>query len=141
MILILQINLERNNKTDKKFLGIIIVLLTVFLLGLCVFLVTGVRRVDRESSISSFRTFLAARRVRGPLPLTEAEVIRPWMTFDYINQLFNLPKNYLKSNINITDSRYPNLSITELSESLSTSSISVLAEVESAVAESTTTRQ
>jgi len=129
------------NKTDKKFLGIIIVLLTVFLLGLCVFLVTGVRRVDRESSISSFRTFLAARRVRGPLPLTEAEVIRPWMTFDYINQLFNLPKNYLKSNINITDSRYPNLSITELSESLSTSSISVLAEVESAVAESTTTRQ
>jgi len=37
--------------------------------------------------------------------------IRPWMTFDYVNRLFNLPPEYLKTRLSLSDSRYPRLSL------------------------------
>lgn len=33
------------------------------------------------------------------------------MTFQYINLVFSLPKDYLKDELQITDSKYPNISI------------------------------
>lgn len=35
--------------------------------------------------------------------------IQLWMTFDYINVVFNLPKNYLKDILGLNDSQYPNI--------------------------------
>ncbi|MFA6999778.1 MAG: hypothetical protein WC241_01545 [Candidatus Paceibacterota bacterium] len=37
--------------------------------------------------------------------------IKPWMTFNYLNVVFKLPPDYLKNTLNITDIRYPNISI------------------------------
>ncbi len=37
--------------------------------------------------------------------------IEPWMTFNYINILFNLPSDYLRDRLAIKDERYPNLEI------------------------------
>jgi hypothetical protein len=37
--------------------------------------------------------------------------INTWMTFDYINVIFKLPKNYLQTTFNITDPRYPNIRV------------------------------
>jgi len=37
--------------------------------------------------------------------------INTWMTFDYINVIFKLPKNYLQIILNIEDPRYPNIRI------------------------------
>src|ERR1035437_6268606 len=34
-----------------------------------------------------------------------------WMTFDYINVVFGIPPDYLKTNLNITDPGYPNIRI------------------------------
>jgi hypothetical protein len=34
-----------------------------------------------------------------------------WMTFDYINRSFSLPADYLKTKLNITDKKYPNISL------------------------------
>ena len=39
------------------------------------------------------------------------ENIMNWMTFDYINRSFNLPPEYLKGKLNITDKKYPNITI------------------------------
>jgi len=39
------------------------------------------------------------------------KVIAPWMTFDYINVIFSLPPDYLKTALLITDPTYPNLRI------------------------------
>jgi hypothetical protein len=39
------------------------------------------------------------------------DLIRPWMTFDYINFIFKLPPEYLKNTLVVTDPRYPNIRI------------------------------
>ncbi len=44
------------------------------------------------------------------------EQIRGWMTFRYINSVFHLPAEYLKNSLNITDRRYPNLSLDSLAK-------------------------
>lgn len=45
--------------------------------------------------------------------LTAADVsyIQPWMTFDYVSAVFVVPIDYLKMNLNISDPRYPYLSL------------------------------
>lgn len=37
--------------------------------------------------------------------------IEPWMTFNYLNIVFELDTDYLKHYLNINDTRYPNISI------------------------------
>lgn len=44
-------------------------------------------------------------------PVRRYVVIEPWMTFDYINKVFALPNNYLRSSLNIGDEKYPDLEI------------------------------
>ncbi len=131
-----------SEKKEKKLLGIIIVLMTITLIIMCAVLVTGVRRVGQGTFPSSLTSFLSARRERGPLPLSDAGLIRSWMTFDYINKLFNLSPTYLKTTFSISDSRYPNLSLSEYDESFSTTSpVSFLSDVKTAILQSTTTQQ
>ncbi len=43
--------------------------------------------------------------------ITTAEEIDQWMTFSYINFIFKLPSDYLKTILSITDPRYPNIPI------------------------------
>ena len=47
----------------------------------------------------------------GTLTISDVYFIRSWMTFDYINTLFRLPPDYLKTQLNITDPHYPRISI------------------------------
>jgi len=126
--------------TQKKVLGSIILVMLVILLCLCAILVTGARRSGIVHS-TTLRTLLTAQRTKGPLPFSDTNLIRPWMTFDYINQLFALPSDYLKITLNIQDSRYPNLSLSEYRESIATSSDAFLDTVRTAILDSTTTRQ
>jgi hypothetical protein len=51
-----------------------------------------------------------------PVTAADASVIRPWMTFDYVNHLFGLPQEYLKGALGVTDTRYPHLTIGEFLE-------------------------
>ena len=55
--------------------------------------------------------FLTHRR--KPVSENDISYISAWMTFDYINQLFNLPKDYLKETMNINDPKYPSLTIAQ----------------------------
>jgi hypothetical protein len=45
--------------------------------------------------------------------LVKTEEIQLWMTFDYLNKVFSLPPDYLIKSLEITDARYPNLSLTQ----------------------------
>jgi hypothetical protein len=46
-------------------------------------------------------------------PATEADVVRisEWMTFEYINTVFDLPPNYLKDTLHIDDAKYPSITL------------------------------
>lgn len=46
----------------------------------------------------------------------DADFIRSWMTFDYVNKLFNIPNDYLKTNLYITSNHYPKLVISDYIE-------------------------
>lgn len=59
--------------------------------------------------------------------------IQGWMTFRYLNQVFHLPPEYLKQNLGISDSHYPNLSIGALAKEGKTSSQAELLLVQQAI--------
>jgi hypothetical protein len=42
--------------------------------------------------------------------------IQPWMTFDYVNVVYKLPKNYMKDILGVNDTRYPNIRIDAYAE-------------------------
>ncbi len=54
---------------------------------------------------------------RGPMDSANVSTVlrinqvQPWMTFDYINRIYNLPPDYLKQHLSIQDERYPNVQI------------------------------
>ncbi len=50
-------------------------------------------------------------RNRKPLSIENINIIDGWMTFSYLNTIFNLPTDYLKNSLNISDERYPNISL------------------------------
>jgi hypothetical protein len=59
--------------------------------------------------------------------------IRGWMTFRYVNLVFNLPPPYLQGVLNIKDSHYPNISLDALAKQQKLSSAQMLAKTAAAV--------
>jgi len=107
-----------NNKNHDRLIGYAIITLGAILVALIIFLVfnyRGFRRSAvniRESSLFAF--------IHNHSPQTAADVsyVRPWMTFDYINKLFNLPTNYLQTQFMITNSHYPQLTVYSYARSI-----------------------
>mgnify|MGYP001558754859 FL=1 len=67
------------------------------------------------------------------LPLTEVDSIMEWMTFDYINRVFNLPADYLKTELAVTDPKYPKITILRASVSQQVSTEAYLENLKNAV--------
>ena len=98
--------------SEHKFVRYVVVGLVVALIVLVGFLLyqySGLRRASlinaRELRLSNFL------HNHGPITPSEEAFIRSWMTFDYINTLFNLPPDYLKAQLSISDTRYPKISV------------------------------
>ena len=72
------------------------------------------------------------RAIASSNPAT-AKNVQPWMTFDFLNKTYRLPTSYLRSTLNITDARYPNLSISRYAFSKRESTSSTIAAVEAAI--------
>ena len=67
--------------------------------------------------------------------LTDKDIsaIRYWMTFDYLNKVFALPTDYLKTSLAITNPHYPRLSIIDLARSQHQDVNNVLSQVQTAI--------
>jgi len=63
-----------------------------------------------QNHLRSWRNLYRAPNVRAP-SIAEVDSIQGWMTFSYINKVFHLPADYLKTNLGITDGKYPNVTI------------------------------
>jgi hypothetical protein len=59
--------------------------------------------------------------------------IRGWMTFRYVNLVFNLPPGYLQSELNIKNGGYPNISLDSLAKGQSFTSAELIAKISAAV--------
>jgi hypothetical protein len=62
-----------------------------------------------------------------------ADFIRSWMTFDYVDKLFDLPPDYLKAKLSISDAAYPKITINKFAKDIRQNSSSTLVEVQNAV--------
>ena len=69
--------------------------------------------MNRLSLITSTEDTIEAILVKNhaPLSVENVNLIDTWMTFSYINTIFKLPPNYLKDNLQISNRRYPNMSL------------------------------
>ena len=59
-----------------------------------------------RSTVHSYRQPLNERA-----PITDPHAIESWMTFDYVNKMFNLPVSFLKTEMGITSTKYPRLTL------------------------------
>lgn len=64
--------------------------------------------------------------------LQTAEV-ESWMTFDFLNKAFGLPPEYLKNQLDISDKKYPNLTIDNLAKNTNENSGAMLSKVKKLV--------
>lgn len=101
-------------KKAGRYIKYAIIVLSVVIVVLFVFFIRQYVALRRADIISTRELRLSAIvKNHGPATANEVSFIRSWMTFDYINTLFNIPSDYLKTHFSITDTRYPKLSISE----------------------------
>jgi len=76
---------------------------------------------------------LYSQRFKQPIATKDISLVRYWMTFDYINKFFNLPPEYLASALNISDPRYPYITLTHYARGEKISASRLLNEVQTAI--------
>ena len=113
---------------------IAVAILVIVLIILSVLLVQQYQHIQRLSYIATHRqSLLRSLNGSGPLSAADASSTQTWMTFDYINRAFALPEQYLQASLNISDSRYPRLTITEYAQDAKASPIATLMSVQEAI--------
>jgi len=119
---------------ERRCIDWIIAGLGVILAVLLFFFVEQYQSLRRASVISAREAWLTNALKNHPhLTASETDVIRTWMTFDYLNKLFMLPSDYLKTQLSISDPAYPKLTISTFAKDTKQAASSTLMEVESAV--------
>jgi hypothetical protein len=104
-------------------------------LAILLFFVVAQYRALRRQQFMSDREFRVSELLasHAPLPASEASAVRTWMTFDYINKVFALPPAYLQAQLQITDARYPRLTLASYASATKLDPTVVLNQVESAI--------
>ena len=114
-----------------RYIKYAMIALTAVLLLLTVLFVWNYAALMRARIISDREGELSAIvQHHGPLTASDVGLIRPWMTFDYINTLFKVPPDYLKTSLSITDASYPRLSLSGYAKYDVTSTDAMLTEVQ-----------
>jgi hypothetical protein len=88
----------------KKLFVITALIISILLFSFAAYSVVANYRNLRHRGVLRFSQY----RLRS---LADVDLIQRWMTFNYINKVFNLPADYLKINLGIIDKRYPNIII------------------------------
>ncbi len=102
-------------KADE-YIKFTLVLLVIILAALLVAFIKEYSDLRKAEVLGPREAFLGAVSRHGPFTVNDLGIIQGWMTFDYVNKLFGLPSNYLKSNLNISDPHYPRLLIYRYAE-------------------------
>ncbi len=91
------------NPKQKKIITIAIIILGVFS---WIYVALDIYRLENNQN------FPWQNYYKQPVLISD---ISSWMTFDYINKVFNLPPAYLKEKLLVNDTRYPLLTLRQYS--------------------------
>ena len=101
-------------------------------------LVYNVRQAQRQNVLQS-RSAVVARLLQkqknNHINAVDINGIASWMTFGYINTIFHLPADFLRAGLGITDSRYPNLTLSRWARANRISPLQLAARVKQMVAQ------
>ena len=127
---------QHSSSREKKLKTGLLVILSV-LVAILVFLLAWAardyRRAQALEKAETARSALSNERLNGPLSKAEVGDIAGWMTFDYVNYLFALPPQYLKTAVPVNDSKYPGLSLNSFARHSNQNRAAVLQAVQAAV--------
>lgn len=99
-------------KKVGRYLKYAMIALVVVLLVLAIFITRDYLSLHRKQLIDAQKLQLSALlNNHHPLTASDVTIVSPWMTFAYINRLFNIPPSYLETSLSISDSSYPQLSL------------------------------
>jgi heme/copper-type cytochrome/quinol oxidase subunit 2 len=122
------------SRNENRKIGYTIAALVGILVVLTIFFIIQYQHVRRIEAINAreFEINLLLHH-HGTLTANQVSMIRPWMTFDYINKIFGIPPDYLKNQFTITDSSYPKMTLQSYASKHGMTGISFTANVEAAI--------
>jgi hypothetical protein len=124
---------EKPNQ-ERRFVYWLIAGFGIVLAVLLFFFVKQYQVLRHEAIISARESWLMNAIKNHPhLTANDAGVVRSWMTFDYLNKLFNLSPTYLKIQLSISDPTYPKLTINKFAKDINRSVSETLTVVQNAV--------
>jgi hypothetical protein len=119
---------------ERRLIDWLIAALGILLAILLFLLVRQYQVLRREQIISARESFLTNAIKNHPhLTLSDVSAIHSWMTFDYLNKLFNLPPEYLKTQLSISDPAYPKMTINKFAKDVGQPASSTLVDVQNAM--------
>jgi hypothetical protein len=95
-------------KLHKHFWKGLFIVLLLIVISLLFYFVVDVKNLYQTGTFRPTRGFNINHIYQQT---ANPNQIQGWMTFSYVNYLFNLPPNYLLETLNIQDSRYPSMGI------------------------------
>ena len=123
-----------NKKEISKPLVIILCVIIFFSAG---FVIRQLSRIARMNLISTYKEAIDQKidQFHGTLTDKNADLVASWMTFDYINRIFGLPADYLKTTLAIPDATYPRISISRYVKNHNLDQAQFLTQIQKAVAD------
>jgi hypothetical protein len=118
---------------NHLFLKIALGVALMAIIALTVLLFQQYQHIERLGYVAHRQSLLRSLHGSGPLTAADASSTEVWMTFGYINRAFVLPSSYLETNLNITDSRYPRMTIIEYAKDSGISQAAALSRVQNAI--------
>jgi hypothetical protein len=113
-------------KKENSYIKYAIVACTIILVVLGIFAVHEYHVLRHAQILSDIH--------RGvPLTADDVAIIRPWMTFTYINKIFDVPPDYLKNAMSITDPAYPQLSLSGYANYSHTDIVTLMGQLDTAL--------
>ena len=109
------------------------ILATCLFILLMVILVWFVRGFTNLARVRFYMPRHGLHGIFNPNRVVAVEKIQSWMTFDYLNFVFQLPPAYLKDSLKINDTTYPNLQLNNYANKVHISSAQFIKNVQSAI--------
>ena len=120
------------------FLRIFLYILTAFFLLNAYFLVGNFRSLRQNGLLYAPRRpwerWFMRRPLHAPL-LSDVDTLQSWMTFEYLNDSFQLSPEYLKTKFSISSTLYPRISIRRAAKTVHKDEHIYLEEIKAAIRE------
>lgn len=88
-------------------------LLSILIIFFIVVWIFSIKNYETRHGKQISLPYSMSKHRHRPVTIADIAYISPWMTFDYISTLFNIPQDYLKQSMRIEDKKYPYITLNQ----------------------------